>query len=674
MAPTIPRSPPPNVCPGAPTVPAGMGLAQWFDVLNRGRIGMDSKEEPGTLPWQATRLPLLLVLSSLLTLVAVPIVIQNRASAVRSEINGIAEPALQEVDRIQLAIALETSATRGYLLTGDRRFLGLYQEALTAEELALARLLPLTRRLGPGFVEQVTTLQALRARATAPVDSLFAGLLPARDYVARIPVEQAILEEGALTASRLTRALTRAVADRVERIEDIERLGTGLTILLVVFALIAALFVERLGARFRSAAARFERRAREEAALRRAAQAVTGASTVDEVVHRIVESALDAVGGDGAVVKRIDQEREDVEVAAVAGDVEQSVGARTPYPGSLTEAVVARLEPLLVVGRTIERETSRQDGNGTTLVVPLVYAGEALGVLELHRGYEQPSFQMEDVARARTFADLAALAFYKVALLQQSEQRRQELERTVESRARLIRGFSHDVKNPLGAAEGYAQLLEEGITNGLTPRQKESVAKIRRSIRSALRLIDDLLDIARAEARQLRLEREPVDVRRIAAETVEEFRAAAEANGVALETRLSEAVPVIESDEGRIRQILGNLLSNAIRYTPENGRVVVRAGSGEDGSAPGVGRWVALAVEDTGPGIPREQQEAIFEEFRRAEGTTEGGAGIGLSISRILARALGGDITVESEVGKGSTFTVWLPVGEAQSEASRNAA
>ena len=668
----LPRSP--NVCLHALTVPAGTGLAQWVRVLNRGRIGMHSKEEPRTLPWQATRLPLLLVLLSLLTLVAVPIVIRNRASAVRAEINLVAEPALQEVDRIQLAIALETSATRGYLLTGDRRFLELYRDALTAEEQALARLLPLTRQLGPGFVEQVTTLQALRARATAPVDSLFAGLLPARDYVARIPVEQAVLEQRALTANRLTGMLTRAVAARFEQIEEIERLGTGLTILLVIFALVAALFVERMGARYRTAAARFERRAREEAALRRAAQAVTSASTVDEVVHRIAESALDAVGGDGAVVKRIDQEREEVEVAAVAGDVEQSVGARTPYPGSLTEAVVARLEPRLVVGRVAERETSRQDGNGTTLVVPLVYAGEALGVLELQRRSGQPSFQMEDVARARTFADLAALAFYKVSLLQQSEQRRRELERTVESRARLIRGFSHDVKNPLGAAEGYAQLLEEGITDGLTPRQKESVARIRRSIRSAIRLIDDLLDIARAEARELQLERGPVDVRRIAAETVEEFRAAAEGKGIALETRLPDGVPVIESDEGRIRQILGNLLSNAIRYTPEKGRVVVRVESGEDGSAPAVGRWVAVAVADNGPGIPKDQQESIFEEFKRVEGATHRGAGIGLSISRILARALGGDITVESEVGKGSTFTVWLPVTAAQAGPTRAAA
>lgn len=635
---------------------------------------MRSNEELGPLPWRATRLPLLLVLLSLLPLVAVPIVIQNRASAVRAEISQIAEPALQEVDRIHIAIALEASATRGYLLTGERRFLERYHQARAADELASARLRPLARRLGPEFLEQVTTLQALSVRVAAPVDSLFAGLLPPEDYIARIPAEQAIIEARALAANRLSGMLTRAVAARVERIEQIERLGTGLTILLVLFALVAALFVERLGARFRAAAARFERRAREEAALRRAAQAVTSASTVDEVVHRIAESALDAVGGDGAVVKRIDQEREEVEVAAVAGDVEQGVGARSPYPGSLTEAVVAHLEPLLVAGRAAQREAARQGGNGSALVVPLVYAGDALGVLELHRAPGQPPFHTEDIARARTFADLAALAFYKVALLQQSEQRRLELEHTIESRARLIRGFSHDVKNPLGAAEGYAQLLEEGIVDELTPRQKESVGRIRRSIRSALRLIDDVLDIARAEARQLPLEQEPVDVRRVAAEIAGEFRAAAESKGITLETRLPDAVPVIESDERRIRQILGNLLSNAIQYTPQQGRVVVRVASGEAGKAPAAGRWIAVAVEDNGPGIPREQQQAIFEEFTRGETGQGRGAGIGLAISRTLARALGGDITVESEVGRGSTFTVWLPLTAAQDRSTRAAA
>src|SRR5690606_22599530 len=111
-----------------------------------------------------------------------------------------------------------------------------------------------------------------------------------------------------------------------------------------------------------------------------------------------------------------------------------------------------------------------------------------------------------------------------------------------------------------------------------------------------------------------------------------------------------------------------------IRYTPEHGRVVVRVESGEGGKAPVAGRWIAVAVEDTGPGIPREQQEAIFEEFTRVETGQGRGAGIGLAISRTLARALGGDITVESEVGRGSTFTVWLPVTAAQDRPTRAAA
>src|SRR5690606_20393443 len=149
---------------------------------------------------------------------------------------------------------------------------------------------------------------------------------------------------------------------------------------------------------------------------------------------------------------------------------------------------------------------------------------------------------------------------------------------------------------------------------------------------------------------------------------------AAEANGITLETRLPEGVAVTESDEGRIRQILGNLLSNAVKYAPANGRVVVRVESGEDGKAPAAGRWIAVAVEDTGPGIPADQQETIFEEFTRGETGQGRGAGIGLAISRTLARALGGDITLESEVGRGSTFTVWLPVTAAQGRFTRAAA
>jgi signal transduction histidine kinase/CHASE3 domain sensor protein len=624
---------------------------------------MRSEANLDALPWWATRVPFLLVLFSLLALAAIPLLIQRRIELARQEIIATAEPALRLVDRIQLALALEVSAVRGYLLTGDDRFIERYRRAVADEAHAFARLAPLARRLGPAFQAGTAELRTLGIRWTAPADSLLAGLIPPQRFVARMPAEQAILEARALAAMRLRELMTQDIAVRLQRIADVQRLATVLTTL-VLLALVAALFVERLGARFRAAAGRFQQQAREEAALRRAAQAVASASTVDEVLRRIAESALDAVGGDAALVNRMDRARDEVEVAAAAGAVEARVGTRFPYRGSFTEAVVVRGEPQLVARATVEASSACRapDAGGS--------AGEALGVLQLLRGHDRPPFQAQDVARARAFADLAAVSFHKLALFRESEERRLDLERTTESRARLMRGFGHDVKNPLGAAEGYAQLLEEGLTNGLTPRQKESVRKIRSSIRSALRLIDDLLDIARAEAGRLQLRREPVDLRTLAAETVEEFRAAALAKSLALEARAPERDLVIRSDEGRIRQILGNLIANAIRHTPERGRVTVRVAPGEEGRAPWPGRWVGVAVSDSGPGIPEQQREAVFQEFTRVQPGAGAGAGIGLAISRTLARALGGEITLESAVGRGSNFTLWLPLTAAPAQSS----
>lgn len=247
-------------------------------------------------------------------------------------------------------------------------------------------------------------------------------------------------------------------------------------------------------------------------------------------------------------------------------------------------------------------------------------------------------------------------------LREESEHRREELERITASRNRLIRGFTHDVKNPLGAADGFLQLLEAGIMDGLTEQQKGSVARSRRAIGAALHLIEDLLELARAETGAIAIEWATTDVRVAAREAAEEYRAQAEANGLTMRTEIPVEFPSIESDMTRIRQILGNLISNAVKYTRQGGVTVgVKIRSG--GSAPGPGRWAAVEVSDTGPGIPEAQRQLLFQEFRRLETAAgEKGAGVGLAISERIARALGGEITVESEVGRGSTFTLWLPL------------
>lgn len=231
-----------------------------------------------------------------------------------------------------------------------------------------------------------------------------------------------------------------------------------------------------------------------------------------------------------------------------------------------------------------------------------------------------------------------------------------ERKRLEQSRASLMRGFSHDVKNPLNAALVSAQLLErgQGQEGALSEKQRSTLARIRRSIRAAVRLIDDLLELARAEAGQLEIECADTNVGQVVREVVEEFRAQAQAAGIELDIHAPEVLAAT-TDPVRLRQVVANLLSNAVKYAaPGPVSVSAEIPHGKVG-------WIAVHVADTGPGIPAEKQEAIFEEYTRLDPKASHGAGIGLAISRRIARLLGGDLTVASEPGHGSTFTMLLP-------------
>mgnify|MGYP006188380721 CR=1 FL=1 len=241
----------------------------------------------------------------------------------------------------------------------------------------------------------------------------------------------------------------------------------------------------------------------------------------------------------------------------------------------------------------------------------------------------------------------------------EADRRREELERVTESRARLVRGFSHDVRNPLSVADAQAWLMEDGRFLGeLSEKQQESVQKIRGAIRTSICLLDDLLELAQAEAGEIQFNRTLTDVGRTVREVVGDFRAQAMTKEMILEVHAPEELQ-IETDSVRLRQILGNLLSNAIKYASDGEvGIIVEVRKTE---TPRPGEWLAVSVIDSGPGIPQEKRELIFHEYIRLDPQAEQGSGIGLAISRRLARLMGGELTVESEFGRGSTFTLWLP-------------
>lgn len=239
----------------------------------------------------------------------------------------------------------------------------------------------------------------------------------------------------------------------------------------------------------------------------------------------------------------------------------------------------------------------------------------------------------------------------------EADRRRAELERVTESRARLMWGFSHDVRNPLSAADGHCWLLESGRIGQLNAKQCESIQGIRRAIRTSVGLIDDLLELARAESGSFKFQCVETDVGRAAHEVAEDFRAQAMAVGVDVQVRVPKGLQA-ETDPVRLRQILANLLSNAVKYAPQS-QVIIDAELRHSGG-PQAGTWVALTVTDTGPGIAQDKQEMVFQEYTQLDPDAQSGAGIGLAISRRIAQRLGGDLTVESEVGRGSRFILWM--------------
>src|SRR5690606_17066078 len=243
---------------------------------------------------------------------------------------------------------------------------------------------------------------------------------------------------------------------------------------------------------------------------------------------------------------------------------------------------------------------------------------------------------------------------------QDADRERALAERAGQSKARVIRGISHDLRNPLAVAHMAANLLGEA-GDSLTEKQRRCVARLQRSLDSMVRIIDDLLEVAVGKSGEIVIRRVPTDVAEIVRNTAEDHATLAEQKGLSLELHVADSLPAIDTDPLRVREILGNLLSNALKYTPAGGRVEVHSKLQNAEEAPRPGSWLTVDVRDSGPGIPEQAQEVIFNEYARLD-SREQGLGIGLSISRRIAEQLEGHLTVASRPNQGATFTLWLPV------------
>jgi signal transduction histidine kinase len=254
---------------------------------------------------------------------------------------------------------------------------------------------------------------------------------------------------------------------------------------------------------------------------------------------------------------------------------------------------------------------------------------------------------------------------------QLAAEREARLEAEAASRAKseFLAIMSHELRTPLNAVLGYSELMELGISGPLTDKMRDQIGRIRMSGVHLLGLVNDILDLAKVEAGRLQVSSEPASAEATVTAAIALIQPQAAARG--LELAIPPAprpTPIYRGDNERVRQILVNLLSNAVKFTPPGGTITLEIAQSRapdpDTRLQPSRSYVSFRVTDTGAGIPEEKLISIFDPFVQAESghsRSREGSGLGLTISRRLARLMGGDLTVKSTVGEGSTFTLWLP-------------
>jgi signal transduction histidine kinase len=285
--------------------------------------------------------------------------------------------------------------------------------------------------------------------------------------------------------------------------------------------------------------------------------------------------------------------------------------------------------------------------------------GVPIGVIHLQRETVRP-FTDKQIALLETFADQAAIAIENVRLFDEIQEKNRQLQLASEHKSQFVSSMSHELRTPLNAIIGLTEMMVTNAGRFGTEKAAEPLQRVNRAGNHLLGLINQVLDLSKIEAGKLELNPQTVELALLIDEVVGTARQLAQEKNNRLVVEVQENLGTITVDPMRLRQILLNLLSNACKFTKE-GEVKLRASRISNGR-----HGIELSVSDTGIGMTPEQQAKLFEEFSQADATTAqrfGGTGLGLAITRKLARIMGGDVTVSSEPGKGSVFTVRLPGG-----------
>jgi signal transduction histidine kinase len=410
-----------------------------------------------------------------------------------------------------------------------------------------------------------------------------------------------------------------------------------------------------------TAAEESERRAER---LQVATEALSGALSRTDVANLIVDQAMAALGAQSGALAALEGDR--LCFVAVRGMSALRIGETTVLDDSRPlPAAVLTGQPVVLTGAAAVRErfpiivpAHVVEGIEALAALPMESGGRVLGGLVVR--FRHPRvLGAVDRSFMNALSRIAAEAFDRARLFDAERDARAAAEAANRAKAAFLASMSHELRTPLQAALGFAQLMRSGLYGPVTDEQAEVLGRVERSQTHLARLIDDILDFARLEAGRVRISLGSVVVAEVFDDLAPILEPQAEAKRIMLEVTAPANRMVVRADRHRLQQILINLVGNAIKFTPEGGRVAVDAFDDD--------ARVIIRVADSGLGIPADRLQSIFEPFVQVDSEftrRASGAGLGLAISRDLARMMGGELTVESEIGKGSVFSVSLPVSD----------
>jgi signal transduction histidine kinase len=388
------------------------------------------------------------------------------------------------------------------------------------------------------------------------------------------------------------------------------------------------------------------------------------------VFDAIAESALKLLNGWSVLVWRYDGGRLQIQASSGGAPGSDVASVRAllgePRPEDLPYPGIAILERRILLISDIETEklpdsvkaVARARGWRANVTVPMMREGLPIGIITVSRK-EPGTFAEREIKLLQTFADQAVIAIQNVRLFTEIQEKSRQLEVASQHKSQFLANMSHELRTPLNAILGYTEMMVDGLYGNLPEKAQATLERVQSNGKHLLGLINDVLDLSKIEAGQLVLAAEDYSVADMVSTVMAATESLAKTKKLALEANVAAGLPRGVADSRRLAQVLLNLVGNAIKFTDE-GKVEIRAVHAGDN--------FEISVVDTGPGIAPADQAKIFEEFQQVDNTStrkKGGTGLGLSISRKIVELHGGRISVESEVGKGSTFKVTLPINAA---------